>query len=227
MKLLTRLAIFLSFFVMVEYANAASNNILIDQIGSGSTINLTQTGQGNSIGDPTNHANFNGNNNTVTIDQIGNGNQAAVSVSGDDNTLSHSFTGNYNQLSLLCPSCSSITMTDTVNGDSNIITRSFNTSGGTSTIDISTNNNDVTISNETTAITGAASSVDISGGGGNSVQIRQKGAAGTAGHVADVTIVGASNTAHIDQGGNVDSTVHATITGSGNNLSINSNYSAH
>ena len=202
MKLLTRLAMFLSFFVMVEYANAASNNILIDQIGDGSTINLTQTGLGNSIGDPTNHANFHGNN----------------------NTLSHSFTGNYNQLSLLCPSCSSITMTDTVNGDSNIINRSFDTSGGTSTINISTNNNDVTISNETTAIAGASSSVDISGGGGNSVQIRQKGAAGTSGHVADLTIVGATNTAHIDQGGNVDSTVHATITGSGNSLSINSNY---
>ena len=224
MKLLTRLAMILSFFVMVQYANAASNNILVDQIGNSSTINFTQTGLGNSIGDPTNHANFNGNNNTVTIDQIGNSNQAAVSVSGDNNTLSHSFTGDFNQLSLLCPTCSSITMTDTINGDNNIITRSFDTSGGTSTINISTNNNDVTISNETTAISGAASSVDISGGGGNSVQIRQKGAAGTAGHVADLTIVGATNTAHIDQGGAVDSNVHATITGSGNSLSINSNY---
>lgn len=224
MKLFTRLAMFLSFLIMVQYANAASNNILIDQIGDGSTISLTQTGQGNNIGDTTNHANFHGDNNTVTVEQIGNGNLAAISVTGNDNTLSHSFTGSYNQLSLLCPSCSSITMTDTVQGDSNIITRNFNTAGGSSTINIQSDNNDVTINNQTTATAGAESTVNISGGNGNSVRIRQDGAAGTNGHVADLTIVGGSNVAHIDQGGNVDSNVHATITGSGNTLSINSNY---
>jgi hypothetical protein len=225
MKLIARLAMFLSFLVMVQYANAASNNVLVDQIGSGSTINLTQTGAGNNIGDTTNHANFNGNSNLITIDQIGGNNIAAISVEGDGNTLTHQFNGSYNQLSMLCSTCSAITITDTVNGDSNIINRTFNTSGGTSTLNINSDNNTVTINNDSTAISGSNSTVDISGGNGNTVQLRQTGAAGTNGHEATLAIVGATNTVNIDQGGNVDSNVHATITGSGNTMHINSNYS--
>jgi len=224
MKLIARLATILSFFVMFQYANAASNNILIDQIGNSSTINLTQTGQGNSIGDPTNHAIINGNSNAITIDQIGNNNTAAYSVDGDNNTLSHSFTGNYNDLSLLCVTCSAITMTDTVYGTGNIINRTFDTTASTSTINITSDNNSVTINNDTTAISGAQSSVDISGGNGNTVLLRQTGAAGTNGHDATLTIVGATNDVTIDQGGGIDSNVHATITGSGNTMHINSNY---
>jgi len=224
MKLVTRLAPILSFLVMFQYANAASNNVLVDQIGSSSTIDLTQTGQGNSIGDPTNHAILNGNSNAITIDQIGNNNTAAYSVDGDNNTLSHSFTGNYNDLSLLCVTCSSITMTDTIYGNSNIISRNFDTSASTSTINISSDSNSVTINNDSTAISGAQSAVDISGGNGNTVQIRQTGAAGTNGHDATLTIVGATNNVTIDQGGGIDSNVHATITGSGNTMHINSNY---
>lgn len=214
----------LSFFVMVQYANAASNIVIIDQIGNSSTINLTQTGLGNSIGDSTNHAVINGNSNAITIDQIGNNNTAAVSVDGNGNALTFSFTGNYNDLSLLCVTCSSITMTDTIYGNSNIINRNFDTSASTSTIDIQSDNNTVTINNDSTAISGAQSAVDISGGNGNTVQIRQTGAAGTNGHDANLTIVGATNTVNIDQGGGVDSSVTATITGSGNTMSINSNY---
>lgn len=224
MKLLTRLAMFLSFFVMVQYAYAASNSIIVDQIGSSSTINFTQTGLGNSIGDATNHAIINGNSNAITIDQIGNNNTAAYSVDGNGNTLTHTFTGNFNDLSLLCVTCSMITMTDTVYGNGNIISRNFDTSSSTSTIDINSDNNDVTINNDSTAISGAQSAVDISGGNGNTVQIRQTGAASTSGHNANLTIVGATNTVNIDQGGGIDSSVTATITGSGNTMSINSNY---
>ena len=209
---------------MFQYANAASNIVIVDQIGNSSTISFTQTGQGNSIGDSTNHAVINGNSNAITIDQIGNSNIAAVSVDGDNNTLSHTFTGNYNQLSLLCVTCSSITMTDVIYGTSNIITRNFDTAASISTINIQSDNNTVTINNDTTAISGAQSTVDISGGNGNTVLINQTGAAGTNGHDATLTIVGATNTVNIDQGGNVDSSVTATITGSGNTMSINSNY---
>lgn len=224
MKLLARLTAALSFLVMFQYANAASNLIIVDQIGNSSTINFTQTGLGNSIGDATNHAIINGNSNLITIDQIGNNNTADYSVDGSGNTLSHQFTGDYNQLSLLCVTCSSITMTDTVYGNSNIINRNFDTQASTSTININSDNNTVTINNDTTAISGAQSAVDISGGNGNTVQIRQTGAAGTNGHDATLTIVGATNTVNIDQGGGVDSSVTATITGSGNTMHINSNY---
>ena len=61
----------LSFLVMFQYANAASNSVYVDQIGGGSTISMTQTGNSNVIGNSTDKAIFNGQNNTVTIDQIG------------------------------------------------------------------------------------------------------------------------------------------------------------
>ena len=224
MKLLARLTAALSFLVMFQYANAASNLIIVDQIGNSSTINFTQTGLGNSIGDATNHAIINGSSNLITIDQIGNNNTADYSVDGSGNTLSHQFTGDYNQLSALCVTCSSITMTDTVFGNGNIINRNFDTQASTSTININSDNNTVTINNDTTAISGAQSAVDISGGNGNTVQVRQTGAASTAGHNANLTIVGATNTVNIDQGGGIDSSVTATITGSGNTMHINSNY---
>ena len=115
-------------------------------------------------------------------------------------------------------------MTDTIMGNSNIINRNFDTAASTSTINIQSDNNTVTINNDTSAIAGAQSTVDISGGNGNTVQLRQTGAASTNGHDATLTIVGATNTVNIDQGGNVDSSVTATITGSGNTMSINSNY---
>jgi hypothetical protein len=72
---------------------------------------------------------------------------------------------------------------------------------------------------------GAESLVNISGGGGNTVGIVQDGAAGSNGHVAELSITGATNNINIQQGGNVDSTIKATINGSGNTLSVNSNYS--
>ena len=225
MKLLTRMAMVLSLFVMVHNANAASNQVLVDQIGDSSNFNITQTGAGNSVGDSVNHATFTGNSNLVTIDQIGNMNTAAITVTGSDNAITASFTGNSNDYMLNCNFCNSTTITDTVVGNSNIINRTFDTTGGTSTTNINSDNNTVTVNNDSSSITGSNSSVDISGGNGNTVQVRQSGTASTLGHDVQLTIVGATNTVNIDQGGAIDSRVNATITGSGNTMSINSNYS--
>ena len=63
MKLLTRMMLILSFFVMVQNVYAAGNNVYVDQIGDGSTINITQTGNSNAVGNATVKATFNGQNN--------------------------------------------------------------------------------------------------------------------------------------------------------------------
>ena len=52
MTSLSRLAI-LSFLAMSQYAFAAGNSVYVDQIGTGSTISLTQTGASNEIGNST------------------------------------------------------------------------------------------------------------------------------------------------------------------------------
>ena len=216
----------LSFLVMVGNASAQQNTVYVEQIGSGSTINFTQTGVGNAIGNPTTKAVVNGNNNDVTVDQIGNTNIAALNVQGDSITILSTTTGDGNSVTINCGvtgSCDGSTITNTITGDGNQVTT--NAEGLTnSTVTITTNNNTVSVTNTSTAVSGAKSNIDISSGGGNTVSLSQAGAAGTNGHDADIAVVGATNTVDIRQGGSNDSKVNATITGSGNNLSIKSNH---
>ena len=216
---------FLSFLVMVGNANAQQNSVYVEQIGSGSTINFTQTGVGNAIGNATTKAIVNGNNNNVTVDQIGNTNIAALNVQGDGVTVLSTTTGDSNSVTVNCGAagdCTGSTITNTITGDGNQVST---TSDGLidSTVTINSDNNTVTITNTSTAVNGAKSKVDISSGGGNTVALTQAGAAGVNGHDAEVNIVGATNNVLVKQGGSNDSKVNATITGSGNNLSIKSN----
>ena len=217
---------FLSFLVMFQYANAASNNVYVDQIGGGSTISLTQTGNSNAIGNPTDKAIFNGQNNIVTIDQIGNSNLMSINVQGDGVQVNSLVTGDSNTIEIACGvsgSCTGSIINNTVTGDGNTVTQKAE--GLTlSTVTINTDNNTVNIENDSTAVAGAKSTVLIDGGGGNSVNIIQTGVASTNGHEADVNILGATNTVDIKQGGNVDSKVISTITGSGNTLTVKSNH---
>ena len=226
MKLLARMIAFLSFLVMFQYANAAGNSVYVDQIGSGSTVNMIQTGNSNAIGNATSKARVDGNNNTVTVEQIGNSNIAALTITGDGVTVQSVATGNSNDVSIACGvggSCTGSSITNLITGDGNTVVQ--NTEGVmTSIVTISTNNNTVDIQNDSTAVAGSKSTVTISSGGANTVEIKQTGAAGTNGHDADVMIVGASNTVDIKQGGSFDSKVVSTITGSSNSLTVKSNH---
>ena len=215
----------LSFLVMVGNASAQQNSVYVEQIGSGSTINFTQTGVGNAIGNSTTKAVLNGNKNEVTVDQIGNSNIAALNVQGDSATILSTTTGDNNSVTISCGAagdCTGSNITNTITGDGNQVST---TSDGLidSTVTINSDNNTVTINNTSTAVSGAKSNIDISSGGGNSVTLTQAGAAGANGHDATIAIVGATNTVDVKQGGSNDSKVNATITGSGNALSIKSN----
>ena len=164
-------------------------------------------------------------NNSKLLDQIGNTNIAALNVQGDSVTINSTTTGDNNTSTISCGTggdCTGSTITNTITGDGNQVTT--NSDGLIdSTVTITTNNNTVTINNTSTAVNGAKSNIDISGGGGNTVALTQAGAAGANGHDATIAIVGATNTVEVKQGGSNDSKVNATITGSGNNLSIKSN----
>jgi hypothetical protein len=213
-------------FIYATSAYAQQNSIYVDQVGSGSTISLTQTGVGNIIGNSTTKAVFNGNNNSVTVDQIGNSNILAINVQGAGTTITSSTTGDGNDVSISCGvggDCTTSLITNTIVGDGNTVVQ--NTEGLTiSTVSINSDNNTVTINNTSTAVSGTKSNVDISGGGGNQVAITQAGAAGINGHDASIIIIGATNDVDIRQGGNNDSKVISTITGSGNTLTVKSNH---
>ena len=205
---------------------AQQNNVVVEQVGSGGNINFTQTGVGNAIGNPAVATIVNGTNNTVSISQIGNTNISVLNIQGDGATINSSMTGDNNNVTTLCGvtgACTGSQITNTIIGDGNTVSQT--TEGFTvSTVSINSNNNTVNIQNTSTAVSGAKSSVDITSGGGNLVEIKQAGAAGPAGHDVDLTIVGATNNVDIRQGGAVDSKVISSVTGSGNALTIKSNH---
>jgi hypothetical protein len=226
MKFLSRMIILFSFLVMSQYAKA-SNSVYIDQIGSGSTIVLTQTGTANKIGDTTKAATINGDNNTITIDQIGDGNELRLDVGGTGATVTSAVTGNNNLVDISCGAgtgtCSTSAITNTITGDGNtLLQKSDNLIDSTVTID--SNNNQVDIENTSTAILGAKTLIDISAGDSNVVIVKQTGVAAINGHDITMTVVGATNNIDIKQGGTVDSKIITNITGSANNLSIKSNH---
>jgi hypothetical protein len=223
MKLVARMIAFLSFLVMIQYAHAAGNSIYIDQIGDGSNISLTQTGIGNGIGTSTNRSSFNGNNNTVTVTQIGNQNNQLINVVGDGVTLNSSITGNTNQVDISCTSCTASSITSSVTGSSNLVTINNENLSNTA-LTIESDNNTVTLNNNSTAVAGVNNVINISGGNGNQVSLDQTGPAGAVGHKVDLAVTGALNNVQIGQGGSVDSVVNSTITGSSNTLIIKSNH---
>ena len=226
MKLIARMMALLSFLVMVQNVYAAGNNVYVDQIGDGSTINITQTGNSNAVGNATVKATFNGQNNIVTVDQIGNNNVANVTVAGDGVTVSSLVTGDNNTVGISCGaggSCTGSSIVNTITGDNNTVNQTGE--GLTlSSVTINTDNNTVNIQNDSSAVAGAKSTVLIDGGGGNDVAIKQTGVAGLNGHDANVNILGATNTVDIKQGGGVDSKVITSINGSGNTLNVKSNH---
>lgn len=224
---IARLTAFLSFLIMSQYANAASNNIYVDQIGSGSTITLTQTGTGNAIGSTTKSATINGDNNTITIEQIGNTNTMSLDIGGTGATVATTITGNSNVVDVACGAgsgtCSTSTITNMITGDGNTLTQSSDNLVD-SNVTINSHNNTVSITNTSTAILGAKTLIDISGGDSNNVGVTQTGVASMNGHEVGLTIIGATNVVEIKQGGTVDSKVISNITGSGNTLTIKSNH---
>jgi len=223
MKTLTRMIAFLSFFVMIQYAYAAGNKIYVDQIGDGSNITMTQTGSDNGIGTPTNRSMFSGTNNTVTVSQIGNQNNQLIKVIGDGVTLNSTITGNTNQVDIECTTCTASSITSAVTGSSNLVTITNDGLNNTA-LTIDSDNNTVTLTNNSSSVGGVNNVINISVGSGNQVVLDQTGVAGPLGHKVDLAVTGALNNVQIGQGGSVDSIVNSTITGSSNTLIIKSNH---
>jgi hypothetical protein len=89
---------------------------------------------------------------------------------------------------------------------------------------IDSDNNTVTLTNNSSAVAGVNNVINISGGNGNQLILDQTGPAGTVGHKVDLAVTGALNNVQIGQGGSVDSVVNGTISGSSNTLIIKSNH---
>jgi hypothetical protein len=200
--------------------------VYIDQVGSTSTINLTQSGGGNELGNETTKAIFYGNNQTVMIQQIGYGNTATVNIQGGGAVVNSTATGDNNVVSLSCGAMPTTACTDAnlradTTGAGNTLSI---TTGAKSVATITTtggDNNAATINNASDHLLGAKSSINIAGGQ-NTVSVSQSGPAGATGFDAMVDVTGSSNNIGVTQTGTVDSKVNVKSVGSNNTITVRS-----
>lgn len=168
--------------VMLWAVSALANDVYVEQIGNNSTVNITQQGLGNTIGDSVNAAFIGGGSNLVNIQQIGDSNSLAMVVNGAGTNTTVTTNGNNNTQIINCgttgqSACSSSNITQIVSGDSNTVTQNLGAGANhTSYIDITGSGNNVTH----TSSMAAASNVSITLVGGttaspNNISVTQSG----------------------------------------------------
>jgi Curlin associated repeat len=184
-------------FVLGLVATASANEVYIEQVGSSSTVTVTQDGTDNTIGTSLNSAYIGSGSNTVTIDQIGSANSLDMVVNGSGTDVTVSTTGSNNIQEINCGTtssagCSGSTITQTINGDSNDVKQLLGAGANhTSNITVTGDTNIVT---HTSTATGTTS--------------------------ADITVSGDTNTVSVTQSGMLNKSVAVTSTGSSNTISI-------
>jgi hypothetical protein len=184
-------------FVISLSSLTYANDIYIEQVGDSSTVNITQDGTGNRIGDSSTPSFIGGGSNTVNIDQVGSNNELDFLVNGASAALTISTTGSGNIQTVNCGTsnsagCSGSTITQTIVGDDNTITQNLGTGGNhTSNISVTGDANAITHTSTNNATTSA-----------------------------DITVSGNSNTIGVTQSGMVAKSVTVNSTGNSNNISI-------
>jgi len=176
---------------------AYANEVYIEQVGSGSTINITQQGTDNRIGDAATPAYIGSGSNTVTIEQIGATNTLDMVVNGAGTDVVVTTSGDNNVQTINCGTtqsagCSGSYIKQQVTGDSNTVIQDLGSGANhTSEITVSGDNNSVT---HTSTATGVAS--------------------------ANITVSGNTNTVGVTQSGMLNNSVTVTSTGNSNTVNI-------
>jgi hypothetical protein len=194
-KLLTKL---LALTMFCGIGTVMANEIYMEQVGDNSTVSITQDGSNNRIGTALDPAFIGSGSNTVTIDQIGSANELDMIVNGTATDVTLLVTGSNNLQTINCgtvqsASCNGSNISQTIVGDSNIITT--NLGGGanhTSVMNISGDTNNIA---HTSTNTGTTS--------------------------ADITVTGNTNLIGVTQSGTTAKSVTVNSTGNSNNISIN------
>jgi hypothetical protein len=175
-----------------------ANDVYVEQVGSGSTINITQQGTGNEAGNNTDSLYIGNGSNTVTIDQIGDSNILAMVVNGSATDVTVNTTGSGNTQTIGCGTtssagCSGSTITQTVTGDDNIITQDL----GSGANHIS----NITVAGDTNTITHTSTASGAT--------------------TMNATISGNLNTVGVTQSGMTTQNVTINSTGNSNSITVN------
>jgi hypothetical protein len=157
---------------------AVANDVYVEQVGSSSTVTITQEGTGNQAGNSTDSLYIGSGSNVVTIDQIGDSNILAMVVNGASAEVTVNTTGSGNQQTIDCGTtssagCSGSTITQIVDGDDNTITQSLG-AGANHTSNITVTGSDNAVTHTSTA-TGTTSMDATITGSTNIVGVTQSG----------------------------------------------------
>jgi len=112
---------------MVAFAlfatQAYASDVYIVQAGSSSTIDITQTGNGNTVGNSTTATTLTGDSQDIDISQQGNSNKTDISTAAGSSstTINILNTGDSNE-TVMGIATTGTTFTSTVTGDSNLVT---------------------------------------------------------------------------------------------------------
>lgn len=193
-KLLSKLLTVVGIVVM---GSALANEVYVEQVGSGSTVNILQEGSDNRIGTSLSPAYIGSGSNTVNIDQIGSNNTLDMVVNGQATDVTVSTTGSNNTQEIQCGTtgssgCGGSVITQTIVGDDNTVKQLLGAGANhTSTIAVTGDTNTVT---HTSTATGTTS--------------------------ADITVTGNTNTVSVNQSGMLNHSVTVNSSGNLNNISI-------
>jgi hypothetical protein len=176
---------------------AQANEVYIEQVGSSSTINITQQGTDNRIGDAATPTYIGSGSNAVTIDQIGSTNVLDMVVNGAGTDVTISTTGDNNTQTVNCGTttsagCSGSIIWQTIVGDSNTVTQNLGAGAN--------HESKISITGDTNTVTHTST------------------ASGTTS--ADITVSGNTNTVAVTQSGMLNKSVTVNSTGDSNNINI-------
>jgi len=174
-----------------------ANEVYVEQIGSNSTVTITQEGADNRIGTSQNPAYIGSGSNTVTIDQIGSTNALDMVVNGAGTNVTVSTTGSNNIQEINCGTtnsagCSGSTITQTIVGDTNDVKQNLGAGAN--------HTSNITVTGDTNTVTHTST------------------ATGTT--AADITVTGNTNTVAVTQSGMLNQSVVVNSSGNSNNISI-------
>jgi hypothetical protein len=111
------------FAILTITGTAKASEVYIEQAGSNTTIDITQTGTGNRVGSQGTPSTFGGDSLNIDIIQNGSGNQADIQlVTATSTVINYSATGDTNILDVSVNGGTGNSLTAVIDGDSNRLT---------------------------------------------------------------------------------------------------------
>ena len=208
----------LPFLVGLLWTTATiASDVYIDQAGSTTTIDITQTGSGNTVGSSGTASTIIGDNSNIDLVQTGSNNAADIeTATGASGTIiNYSATGGSNVLDVDISAASDTTLTTAITGDSNEVTLCGTIATNAGAAVSATCGTEVSANTTTTnlAITGDSNKVAVG--------------ADAVGAVNNITLgantVSDFNVVNLSQGGTDTPVVTVNVDGSTNAVNITQN----